>query len=251
MLKPAIIGIICNLRKHETGIGHTVNIQYIDAIEKYTSARVVILPCLIDGQTDDHLAPLLDLVDGILLTGSRTNVHPSHYGGQASSETEPYDELRDRTSLLLARWALDNQIPILGICRGLQEMNVACNGTLSANLQHVKGCLDHQMPADGSFDDKHVARHSIELTEKGCLSELLGSKRVMVNSLHRQSVDRLGAGLRVEAIAEDGVIEAVSYNDHPFAVGVQWHPEYQTGENNVSAPLFSAFENAMISQRTG
>jgi putative glutamine amidotransferase len=246
---PAIIGIICNLRKHETGVGQTVNTQYFDAIRRYTSARVIMLPCLIDDQDESHLDAILQLVDGIILTGSQTNVHPSHYGEAATQATEPYDRLRDRTSLLLARLAFERHIPILGICRGLQEMNVACKGTLLTDLNQIEGNFDHQMLIEGSFDDKHMARHEINLTPNGRLAEILGRLRVKVNSLHRQGIGKLGEGLQVDAVSDDGVIEAIHYSDHPFAIGVQWHPEYQTGENEVSALLFSAFENAMLAYK--
>jgi putative glutamine amidotransferase len=244
-----IIGIVCNLRRHEAGIGHTVNKPYVDAIARYTNARPLFLPCLADDQLDSYLDPLLSLVDGILLTGSRTNIHPRLYGQEATPAHEPLDELRDRTSLALARWALDKKVPLLGVCRGLQEINVACSGTLHAAIHEQDGKLDHKTPENQSFDEIHADRHHINVVSGGILAKIFDQSELRVNSLHTQGVDKLGDGLKVEATASDGVIEAISYTDHPFALGVQWHPEHQTGTNEVSAPLFSAFEASMLAFR--
>ena len=245
----AILGIVCNLRRHEAGIGHTVNKPYVDAIARYTQARPLFIPCLEGNQDDSYLDPLLDLVDGILLTGSRTNIHPRLYGQEATPAHEPLDELRDRTSLALAKWAINNKVPLLGVCRGLQEINVACKGSLHAAIHKQVGKLDHKTPENQSFDDIHVDRHSITVEPGGILASIFAKPELRVNSLHTQGIDRLGDGLKVEATASDGVIEAISYLDHPFALGVQWHPEHQTGTNEVSAPLFSAFEASMMAFR--
>lgn len=243
--RPLILGIICNLRRHETGIGHTVNVPYLRAIEHYTDCHAMLIPCLMEEQTEDHLLPLLSHVDGLLLTGSRTNIHPTHYGVNPSAEHEPFDEMRDRTSLFLAQWAIDNGMPLLGICRGLQEINVALGGTLCPAIHEEVGKFDHRMPDTDDFDFNHRDRHEISIEPNGLLAQIFGTANKRVNSLHRQGIDQLGQGLRVEAYAQDNSIEAVSHQSHPFALGVQWHPEHQTGINEVSKPLFAAFETAM------
>jgi putative glutamine amidotransferase len=244
-----VLGIICNLRRHETGIGHTVNTAYINAIEAYTSCRPLLIPCLNDTQDVASLEPILRLVDGILLTGSRTNIHPRHYGDEADERHAPLDVVRDRTSLHLAAWAIETSTPILGICRGLQELNVACGGTLCPDLQSKPNFFDHRMPDTDDFDFNHSDRHDITIRPEGLLASILGAAPKRVNSLHRQGIEKLGHGLLIEAETEDGCIEAISVVDHPFALGVQWHPEHQTGVNEVSAPLFAAFEQAMRARR--
>lgn len=247
--KPPILGIICNLRRHETGIGHTVNTSYLMAIEALTSCRPILIPCLSDTQDVSDLDPVLALVDGILLTGSRTNIHPKYYGVDEDDHHGPLDMVRDRTSLYLATWAIKTATPLLGICRGLQELNVACGGSLHPELHTKLGFLDHRMPETDDFDFNHRDRHDILIKQGGILATILGPEPKRVNSLHRQGIETLGQGLRIEAEAEDGSIEAISVIDHPFALGVQWHPEHQTGVNEVSQPLFSAFEQAMVSRR--
>jgi len=246
---PTILGIICNLRRHETGIGHTVNTAYLNAIENYTSCRPLLIPCLNDTQGVEFLDPILRLVDGILLTGSRTNIHPRHYGADEDDRHAPLDTVRDRTSLYLATWAIETATPLFGICRGLQEINVACGGSLCPELHVKPNYFDHRMPDTEDFDFNHSDRHDIAIQPDGLLASIFGTAPKRVNSLHRQGIDKLGHGLRVEAKTEDGCIEAISVIDHPFALGVQWHPEHQTGTNEVSAPLFAAFEQAMRMRR--
>ena len=162
-----------------------------------------------------------------MVTGSKSNVHPSLYGGDASEANGPYDPARDATTLPLIRKAIERGVPLLAICRGIQELNVALGGTLATEIQEREGSLDHRAPASDNQDERFGIRQKVSIKPGSCLAGVFGAGDIMVNSVHRQAVDRLGPRLQVEAVAEDGTVEAVSVRDaRAFAVGVQWHPEY-------------------------
>jgi putative glutamine amidotransferase len=157
----------------------------------------------------------------------------------------PLDPARDATTLPLIRAALKRGVPILAICRGFQEMNVALGGSLHQAVQDVAGMMDHRENPDDSLDNQYGPKHSIELVSGGLLSQVLsGAREIMVNSLHGQGLNRLGAGIVVEATAHDGLIEAFSVPASPFALAVQWHPEWRLLENPDSVKLFGAFGEA-------
>ena len=178
-------------------------------------------------------ACLLDRLDGLLLTGSPSNVHPSQYGGEPSHPETLHDPERDATTLPLIREAVRRDLPILAICRGIQELNVALGGTLHQRVHELPGRLNHRSRKD-SPDGPYGPAHSVALTPGGLLASLAGTNEMMVNSLHSQGIDRPGPMLRVEAVAPDGQIEAVSLPEARFVVGVQWHPEYKALENPFS-----------------
>lgn len=189
---------------------------------------------------------LLDRVDGILLPGSRSNVHPSRYGETPSAEAEPYDQRRDATTLLLIRVALARGVPLLAICRGMQELNVALGGTLIPEVHKREGRDDHRAPVADDQDARFAIRQDVAIAPDGTLAKVLGAGTVQVNSLHRQAIGRLAHRLAVEATAPDGTIEAVRVVDAPgFAIGVQWHPEYWVESDQPSAKLFAAFAQAI------
>ena len=196
-------------------------------------------------------APLLDVAAGVLVTGSRSNVHPPLYGGVATEAAGPYDQARDRTTLPLIRETLRRGLPLLCICRGVQELNVALGGTLHAELHEIPGRDDHRSPPQPDLDARFALRHDVSLTPNGCLAAVLGAGPVRVNSVHRQGIDRLGDGLTVEALAADGTIEAVSV-DHAraFALGVQWHPEHWVCSDGPSRAIFDAFAAACRTAQT-
>ncbi len=193
---------------------------------------------------DEPLDPaaLLDVASGVLVTGSRSNVHPPLYGAEATEEAGPYDQARDRTTLPLIRETLRRGLPLLCICRGMQELNVALGGSLHAELHEVDGRDDHRSPPQPDLDARFGLRHDVTLTPDGPLAAILGGGPVRVNSVHRQGVDRLGEGLSVEALAADGTIEAVSVDGaRAFALGVQWHPEHWVRTDPASRAIFEAF----------
>ena len=179
-------------------------------------------------------------LDGLLLTGSPSNVHPSHYGAEPSDPEILYDPERDATTLPLIREAIRRDLPILAICRGIQELNVALGGTLHQRVHEVPGRHNHRSRRDSS-DGPYGPAHRVTLTAGGLLASLAGAPEVKVNSLHSQGIDRPAVSLRIEAVAPDGQIEAVSLPEARFVVGVQWHPEYKAVDDPFSSALFSAF----------
>ena len=188
---------------------------------------------------------LLDSLDGILLSGSPSNVEPHHYGGADSRPGTAHDPARDATTLPLIRHSIARGVPLFAICRGLQEVNVALGGTLHQLVHEVPGRRDHRSRRSGDLDINYGPAHDVQVVPGGLLERLVGSRRLTVNSLHQQGVDRLAPGTRLEAVADDGQIEAFSVPDAPgFVLAVQWHPEYKALENPVSTKLLDAFAAA-------
>ncbi|HEY0918732.1 gamma-glutamyl-gamma-aminobutyrate hydrolase family protein [Devosia sp.] len=222
---------------------HATPQTYLDAVRDGAGVIPLSLPNL--GGTLD-LDGLLDRVDGVVLTGSRSNVHPSRYGGEASVAHEPYDQDRDRVSFELVRKALEKHVPVLAICRGMQELNVALGGTLATEIQELPGRMDHRAPQSDLQEARFAIRHPVEVRERGLLRDIVEAPAVEVNSLHRQAIDVLAPGLKVEATAADGTIEAVSAESAgSFALGVQWHPEYWFRTDTTSARILAAFGDAV------
>lgn len=215
---------------------HAAAEPYIDAVHRGADALPVLLPAIGPPPPD-----LLARLDGLLLTGSKSNVHPGHYGGPSSAPGTLHDERRDATALAMIRLAIDAGLPLLAICRGHQELNVALGGTLHQRVHEVPGLADHRSPG-GPAEHAFVARHPVRLSEDGVLAGLAGDTMAWVNSLHGQGIDRLADGLAVEAVSEDGLVEAVRVVGAPaFAVGVQWHPEWRFEESTLSTALWRAF----------
>jgi putative glutamine amidotransferase len=188
---------------------------------------------------------LLDSLDGVLLTGSPSNVEPHHYGGADSRPGTAHDPARDMTTLPLIRHSIERGVPLFAICRGLQEVNVALGGTLHQLVHEVEGRRDHRSPKSPDTDVNYAPAHDIDVVEGGMLHRLLGAGRIRVNSLHAQGVDRLAPRARLEAIADDGQVEAFSVPDAAaFTLALQWHPEHRALENPVSMKLFDAFSAA-------
>jgi putative glutamine amidotransferase len=180
-----------------------------------------------------------------LITGSPSNVEPHQYGGPPSMEGTLHDPDRDATTLPLIREAVRRDLPVLAICRGIQELNVALGGTLYQRIFEMPGRFNHRRRRGKmTLDQRYGPAHPVQLSEGGRLTELAGAGEVMVNSLHGQGIDRPGPGLFVEAVAPDGQIEGVSLPGARFVVGVQWHPEYKPLENPFSRALFAAFAQA-------
>ena len=186
---------------------------------------------------------MLDQLDGLLITGSPSNLEPHHYGGPAAGAVGPSDPARDATTLPLIRQALARGVPLLAICRGLQELNVALGGTLHQEVHELPGRLDHRSDKTVAAEQRYAPAHEVSLTAGGMLQALLGgAARIEVNSLHGQAIDRLAPGLVVEARAPDGTIEAVAVRAAAaFALAVQWHPEWRVLDNPVSRRLYAAF----------
>ncbi len=238
-----IIAIPADVRELDGTSWHAVQLQYVRAVVKAAGLMALIVPALEDGNDADAI---LDRVDGLLVSGSATNVHPSLYGKEAKDSDGPFDPARDATSLPLIRRAIDRAIPMLAICRGIQELNVALGGTLASEIQDQPGIWDHRKPQDVDRDTMYSIRQSVFVKEGSCIARVIGPGEVRVNSLHRQAIADTAPGLQVEALAEDGTIEAVSViGAKAFAVGVQWHPEYWAETDSSSRKLFAAFGDAV------
>ena len=232
-----LVGIPTCLRTVNERLFHGVNDRYPSAVLDAAGCLPVLIPAV--GSKVDVRA-VLSRLDGLLLTGSPSNVHPSHYGAEPSDPEILYDPERDATTLPLIREAIRRDLPILAICRGIQELNVALGGTLHQRVHEVPGRHNHRSRRDSS-DGPYGPAHRVTLTAGGLLASLAGAPEVKVNSLHSQGIDRPAVSLRIEAVAPDGQIEAVSLPEARFVVGVQWHPEYKAIDDPFSSALFSAF----------
>lgn len=239
--KKPIVGIPCDHRMIGPHPFHAVGEKYIIAVRDGARALPLLIPVL---ETPIDIAEILDTVDGILLTGSPSNVAPKHYGGTPPREGVTQDERRDATTLPLIRAIVDHGTPLLAVCRGFQELNVAYGGTLHQHVEEVPGRMDHREDKTAPLDVQYAPIHDVALT--GSFERIAGTPTIKVNSLHGQGIDRLGAGLLAEATAPDGQIEGVRVKDaRAFALGVQWHPEWRFWENDFSKALFAAFGEAM------
>jgi putative glutamine amidotransferase len=242
MSRLPLIGIPADRRLCGNHYFHMVGEKYIQAVADGAKALPVLVPAL--GPELD-LPALLEVCDGLLLTGSASNVEPHHYGGPASAPGTLHDPNRDATTLPLIPQAVAAGLPVLAICRGFQEMNVAYGGTLYQRLHEVEGFADHREDEDTPLEVQYGPAHEILLEPGGTLQKISGQDHLQVNSLHWQGVATLGDDLLVEARAPDGVIEAFRVADSPsFALGVQWHPEWQFEKNPFSRALFAAFGEA-------
>jgi putative glutamine amidotransferase len=239
-----IIAIPADIRQLDKVDWHAVQSQYINAAVNVARVMPLLIPALQEGH---DLDAILDRVDGVLVSGSASNVHPSLYGREATETDGPFDPARDATTLPLIRRTIERGMPLLAICRGIQELNVALGGTLASEIQEQPGVWDHRKPPVESRDEMFAIRQTVQVREGSCIAQHLGfAGEVQVNSLHRQAIAQTAPRLQVEATAADGTIEAVSVIDaQGFAVGVQWHPEYWAETDNPSRALFEAFGDAV------
>jgi putative glutamine amidotransferase len=238
-----IVAIPADIRELDGTSWHAVQTQYVNAAIIGSGVLPLIVPALEDGHDIDAV---LDRVDGVILSGSRSNVHPSLYGQSAEEKDGPFDPARDATTMPLIRRAIERGVPLLAICRGIQELNVALGGTLASEIQDMPGKADHRRREVPDRDMQYEIHQPVRVKEGSCLANALGTGEIRVNSLHRQAISQTAPGLAVEAVAEDGTIEAVSViGSKAFAVGVQWHPEYWVGQDGPSRALFEAFGAAV------
>ena len=232
-----IVGIPACTKPIDELVQHATPARYGAALMGAAGALPILLPPVGDG-----LLGVLDRIDGLLLSGSPSNVHPQIYGVAESATPDWHDPHRDATTLPLARAAIARGMPVLAICRGIQELNVALGGTLHQQVHRLPGRLDHRSDP-GTMEHKFRLKHNITLT--GQLARMVGATEIMVNSLHGQAIDRPADGLVVEATAPDGTIEAVRVASAPgWAFGVQFHPEWHFAHDAPSRAIFRAFGEA-------
>lgn len=237
-----LVGVIACRREVEGHPAHMVTDKYLSALRDY-GLEPVILPVW-EGGDAAAVTPLLSRLDGLLLTGSYTNVEPARYGAERAPENTRDDRHRDAAAMAWVPAALDLGLPLLGICRGFQELNVAFGGSLHQAVQTVPGMLDHREPA-GERAAQYAPAHELSIRPGGRLAALYPEPRSRVNSLHQQGIDRLGEGLTAEAQATDGLVEAISVTDAPgFTLAVQWHPEWQPREHPLYDAIFRGFAEA-------
>jgi putative glutamine amidotransferase len=253
-MRRPVVGVIANAYRLEN--------RFTTQLTGERNLRAVVdvagaLPLMFAGTPEiTDIGALLDVVDGIVLTGARANVHPTRFKTEPCAAHEPYDIPRDDVALALSEACVARGVPLFGICRGLQEMNVAFGGSLHPEIREIPGRMNHRMPRleNGEIHpDPTVVfadRHDVALTPGGTFAKILGRETIRVNSLHGQGILELGKRVIVEGVAEDGTIEAIRIADAPsFALGVQWHAEYDPQHNPINRALFQAFGAALTSHK--
>jgi putative glutamine amidotransferase len=249
MHRPTVLIPTCNKVTDGEPV-HVVGRAYVDAVVSGAGCQPLLLPpdplLMSSGAMPNHSECLLARVDGVLLTGSPSNVHPKHYRQDVRDAAMLLDPARDASTLPLIRQAIALGVPLLAICRGFQEVNVALGGTLHQAVHKVPGLADHRDNGDPDLDVQYRKVHRVSLTRGGLLQRFLdGASEIQVNSLHGQGIDALAADLMVEARADDGLVEAVRIAAaKSFGLAVQWHPEWRVAEDPVSSRLFAAFGDA-------
>ena len=255
MRRKPVVGVIGNAHRVENRFAtQMVGERNLRAVAEVAGA----LPLMFASSPDiTDVAALLDTVDGIVLTGARANVHPRRFNVEPHQKHEPYDIYRDEVALVLSEACVARGVPLFGICRGLQEMNVAFGGSLHPEIRELPGRMNHRMPRleTGEIhpDPKVIFadRHEVRLVPGGAFATILGRETIRVNSLHGQGILEPGKRVVVEGMAEDGTIEAIRIADAPgFALGVQWHAEYDPQRNPINRALFKAFGEALAARRS-
>ena len=234
------------------GNAYLINDQYpayaagemnVEAVAQVCDCTPVIVP------TDPRFvqtADLLEMCDGFVFTGGRANVHPEEYGEEPTEAHGTFDRARDRVALPLIRALVERGQPMLAICRGFQEVNVAMGGSLYPEIRDLPGRDNHRMPPDGTLEEKFELRHWVGFTPGGPFAQILGADRAFTNTLHGQGIEEAGPRVVIDGRAEDSTPEAIYVKDAPgFAMAVQWHPEWNAAQDQTSNKLFSAFGDAL------
>ncbi len=242
MARP-VVGIVSN--------SHLINDQYLvqgaGAINVQALSRVSdVVPMIIPSAPDlVQVADLLATCDGFFFPGGRPNIHPEEYGEEETEAHGTFERNRDRLTLPLIRACVSLGQPVMGVCLGFQEMNVAMGGSLYPEIRDLPGRDNHRMPPDGTLEEKFELRHEVTLTEGGPFHQVFGSRKVMTNTLHGQGIKEPGPRIVIDGHAPDGTPEAIYVQDAPgFTLSVQWHPEWNAADDPVSRPLFEAFGDA-------
>ena len=239
-MRRPVIGIIAN--------NHLLNDDFPVFVDGSMNARAVAeasggLPLIVPPDPRAVVVTdLMDACDGFLFTGGRPNVHPAEYGEEPTPAHGEFDRARDALALTLIRACVERGQPIMGVCRGFQEVNVAMGGTLYPEIRDLPGRDNHRMPPEGTLEERFALRHRVTFSDGGPFHRLIGTREVMTNTLHGQGVKTTGARIVIDGYADDGTPEAIYVKDAPgFTLSVQWHPEWNAANDPVSRPLFAAF----------
>ena len=249
MEKP-VVGIIANYyllnEQFPVQISSSLNISAIANVVGAVPMIIPALPHCVDPEA------IMKICDGFLFTGGRPNIHPEEYGHEPTEAHGSFDRGRDGVALPLIRACIDTGQPVLGICRGFQEFNVAMGGTLHPEIRDLPGRMNHRMPPEGTIEEKYAHRHPVHLTKDSPFVGIFGTDEVLVNSLHGQGIEKAGERVIIDGHAPDGTPEALTIrNASGFAMAVQWHPEYNAAKDSVSRPLFEAFADALVVWKSG
>jgi len=242
-----VIAVICDTSRQGPHIFHQAGDKYLQAVRRCAGATPILIPSF---EEPLDFEEIFAVADGILFTGGYSNVERTRYGLPAAPADENQDPTRDENTLTWLPEVISSGLPLLGICRGFQELNVALGGTLHPRLHEVKGRMDHREDKDAPVEVQYGPAHTVAVRESGLLAGIVGEAEFMVNTVHGQGIDRLANGLTVEAVAEDETIEAVSVDTAKgFALAVQWHPEWKAWENPQSTKIFEAFGKAALQHK--
>lgn len=242
-----LVGLVCDRGRHDDLAIHRVNDAYIAAVRDGAGALPLLIPAL---DRPLETADLLAAFDGFVFTGAVSNVNPAAYGGTPPRDPALLDGARDAASLPLIRAAIAAAKPVLAICRGFQELNVALGGTLHQHVHELPGRLDHREDGSAGLEEQFGPAHSIAIVADSLLGRVTGLATATVNSLHHQGVDRLAPPLHADAAAPDGQVEAVSMpGAGGFVLGLQWHPEWRWAENPVSRSIFGSFGKSLVNEK--
>ena len=247
--KRPLVGVISDRRLIEPHPIQMVGEKYVQALVDAAEVYPVALPSLASGL---DVIEILDRLDGVFLPGSPSNMEPLHYAGSPSKPGTWHDPERDQAALAMITEVVRIGVPLFAVCRGFQEMNVAFGGTLHQLVHEIPGYGMHKEDPADPIELQYAPRHAVSFVAGGQLARITGQSAASVNSLHSQAIDRLGDGLVIEARADDGLIEAISVDGAPgFALGVQWHPEWQVADSATSMAIFGAFGDACRIRQTG
>ncbi|MDD9921019.1 MAG: gamma-glutamyl-gamma-aminobutyrate hydrolase family protein [Boseongicola sp.] len=249
MARP-VVGIIGNfyMLNDEYPAYAAGRMNFEAVVDVVDAAPIIVPPDLQFARPEE----LMEICDGFLFTGGRPNVHPEEYGEEATEAHGTFDRDRDGLVLDLIRRCVSVGQPILAICRGFQELNVAMGGSLYPEIRDLPGRMNHRMPPDGTLEEKFELRHDVNFTDGGVFHQIMGEQTVRTNTLHGQGIKENGARIVVDGYAPDGTPEAIYVDNAPgFALGVQWHPEYRAAQDPVSKALFGAFGDACRSWNAG
>ena len=239
-----IVGIISgNVLHNETYPAQLSGTMNVTALSEICDVTVVSIPAVPNAARAEDLVAHFD---GFLFPGARANVHPEEYGEAATDAHGDFDRDRDAVALPLIRACVDLGLPIFGICRGFQEVNVAMGGSLYPEIRDLPGRDNHRMPPDGTLEEKFALRHIVTVSDDGPFHKVFGGREVLTNTLHGQGIKVAGPRVIVDGYAPDGTPEAIYIKDAPgFTLSVQWHPEWNAEHDPVSRPLFEAFGQAV------